>query len=231
MNILRSVLVEPLGRSLESFQRLLPGFFSSIMLVVCGVALSLILKYLCLRVFRVTRIDKLAQRLGTVEALGRIGIRSSLSLFLSKLAQWIVILTFLIVSLQNLKIPTVGRLVEQFFLYLPNVFVAAFVLIMGYILSNFLARTALIALVNAGIRDARLAARFVRFIVFMLCATMALEQLGIGRDTVIVAFAITFGGVVLAFAIAFGFAGRDMARRYLEKREKNDKDRDEINHL
>ena len=47
---------------------------------------------------------------------------------------------------------------------------------------------------------------------------MALEQLGIGSDTVIVAFALLSGGLLLSLAISFGFGGRDLARQYLEKK-------------
>jgi len=231
MNILQRLLLEPLERSYESFLKLLPGFFSSIVLILCGIFLGFVFKHLFLRLLRVARVDKLAQRLGTTEALTGAGIHSTPSHLLSKLGQWIVILVFLIISMQNLRMPTIEHLMEQFLLYLPNVFVAAFILIVGYLLGNFFARATLIALVNAGISDSRLAARFIRFVVFTLTATMALEQLGIGRDTVIVAFAITFGGVVLAFAIAFGLAGRGTAKRYLEKRTKKEENKDEIHHL
>ncbi len=73
--------------------------------------------------------------------------------------------------------------------------------------------------------------RFVRFTVFMLAATMALEQLGIGRETVVIAFAIIFGGIVLTFAIAFGLGGRDSAKEYLEKKLKGEEKEDDISHL
>jgi hypothetical protein len=61
---------------------------------------------------------------------------------------------------------------------------------------------------------------------------MALEHLGIGSDTVIIAFAIIFSGVVLALAIAFGLGGRDAARDYLERKLKGaEGDDDQITHL
>ena len=59
---------------------------------------------------------------------------------------------------------------------------------------------------------------------------MALEQLGIGRETIIIAFAIVFGGIVLALSIAFGLGGRDIAKEYLEKKLKGE-EKDEIEHL
>lgn len=44
---------------------------------------------------------------------------------------------------------------------------------------------------------------------------MALEQLGIGKGAITVAFAILFGGVV--FALAFGLGGKDIVGEYIRK--------------
>jgi len=44
----------------------------------------------------------------------------------------------------------------------------------------------------------------------------SLDELGIGRTTIIVTFAILFGGIVTAAAIAFGLGARDLARDLLQ---------------
>lgn len=41
---------------------------------------------------------------------------------------------------------------------------------------------------------------------------MALEQPGIGKETIVIAFVIILGGMVPALAIAFGLGGRDIAK-------------------
>ena len=46
----------------------------------------------------------------------------------------------------------------------------------------------------------------------------ALTHVGIGKEMVLVAFGITFGGVVFALALAFGLGGRAIARHILERR-------------
>jgi hypothetical protein len=51
----------------------------------------------------------------------------------------------------------------------------------------------------------------------VLFGAMALEHLGLGRQVILIAFAILFGGIVLALALAFGLAGRDLARELLER--------------
>jgi small-conductance mechanosensitive channel len=86
--------------------------------------------------------------------------------------------------------------------------------------------------VNADLPIASFLSRFVKITIFILAASMALELLGIGKDTVIVAFAIVFGGIVLALAIAFGLGAQDVAKEYLEKKLKErDEKRDRIEHI
>ncbi len=54
--------------------------------------------------------------------------------------------------------------------------------------------------------------------VLLFAAATALTHVGIGKEMVLVAFGITFGGVVLALALAFGLGGRGLAREILERR-------------
>jgi len=159
------------------------------------------------------------------------GVKEPLSLILSRFISWITIISFSILSLRSLNVPVIERILERFILYLPNVFVAAVILFLGYLLGNFLGRAALIASVNAGIKLSGLIGRFVKLTIFLLAVTMALEQLGIGRETIVIAFAIIFGGIVLALAIAFGLGGRDTAKDYIEKKVKGEEKKDEISHL
>jgi small-conductance mechanosensitive channel len=228
---LRRVIIEPLDRSLERVIQFLPSLLTSILILVIGIAIGVLLRVVFLRLFKAINLDRLSEKLGMAEMLHKGGIRDTLSTLLSKIIGWLTIFVFIIISLSSLDVPAVKRLLEGFFLYLPNVFVAVIILFLGYLLSNFLGRAALIASVNAGIRVSGLIGKVVKFTVFVLSGTMALEQLGIGKETVIIAFAIIFGGVVLAFAISFGLGGRDIAKDYLEKKLLKGEERDDIEHL
>ena len=62
-----------------------------------------------------------------------------------------------------------------------------------------------------GLPSAGMVGKAVKFIVLVLSCTMALEQLGIGKETITLLLLLSWG-VVFAFAIAFGFGGRDYCR-------------------
>ncbi|MFH1702560.1 MAG: hypothetical protein ABIB41_03875 [Nitrospirota bacterium] len=231
-NFLQTVVVEPFNRFLEKVLSFLPDLLSSILIFISGILLGLIFRTIFLRVFRAIRIDRFSERSGFAEMLKRGGIKEPISLLISRIIGWLTIISFSILSLRSLNVPAIERILEKFILYLPNVFVAAVILFIGYLLGNFLGRTALVAAVNAGMKLAGLIGRLVKLTVLLLAMTMALEQLGIGRKTIVISFAIIYGGIVLALAIAFGLGGKDVAKEYLEKKIKGTGEKeDEISHL
>ena len=101
---------------------------------------------------------------------------------------------------------------------MPPLFAAVLILIVGWLVANFLSQGLLIAAVNRGLPEARLLARAVHWGVLLFAAATALTHLGIGKEMVLVAFGITFGGLVFALALAFGLGGRGVARELLERR-------------
>jgi small-conductance mechanosensitive channel len=232
-NTIQKIVVEPLKEFYKNIIDFLPNLLTAILVFILGIIIARILKKVFLKIFTAINLDKLSERFGLVELLRKGGISETTPLLFSRIIGWLIIFTFLIISLRALNVPTIEKLLESFYLYLPHVFIAIFILLIGYLLSNFLGRAALIASVNAGLKISGFIGKFVKFTVFFLSVTMALEQLGIGRETVLIAFAIIYGGVVLALAIAFGTGGRDAAREYIEKRLKGEEneEKDTIQHL
>jgi len=60
--------------------------------------------------------------------------------------------------------------------------------------------------------------------------SIVFEELGLAEQTMLVAFGIAFGALMLGLAIAFGMGGRDLAQRLLEKmfvRGKKEENEDE----
>jgi len=230
-NLLDRVVMEPFDRFIERLLTFLPDIMTAVLVLAAGIVLGFILKSLFLRVFHAIKIDRLSERSGAVEMMKKGGVKEPISAILARLIGWLTVISFVILSLRSLNIPAVERILERFILYLPNLFVAGIIVFLGYFLSNFLGRAALIAAVNAGFKLSGMMARSVKLTIFLLTATMALEQLGIGRETIIIAFAVIFGGVVFALSLAFGLGGRDIAKEFLEKKIRGEEKKDDINHL
>lgn len=178
--------------------------------------------------------DRFAQRLGLELILRKGGITRPGSAAVALVLAWAVLAIFVLLAIGALNLQFAMDLVSRTFTYLPQVLIAAALLLLGALVSAFLRRSVLVAAVNAGLPSARLLAGAVHTALMFLFVAMALEHLGVGRQVILTSFTILFGGVVLALSLAFGLAGRDLAREFLERlvrRQDPEGKRDELRHL
>ena len=231
---LEVAILEPLREFWQQTMLFLPHLVLSLLIVVLGLLVALVLREVLSRLLHLAGFDRLAERLGISTVIEGLGGYRSASKFAGRVVMWVVILAFLVIGLIALDTAVTRNLGARVVGYVPRLVVAAFILLLGAIISRFLARAVLLAAVNAQIRAASVLAGIVRFLVMALAAVAALEELGIGQMTVLIAFGIVFGGMVLALAIAFGLGGRDLARDLLEgqlRRRAEEKDEEGVRHL
>jgi hypothetical protein len=170
------------------------------------------------RLLRVIGFDRLCDRLGMNAALLRGGVKTDPSRLVGRSIYWTVLVLASIAALGALNLTPINQFAQSLLAYVPHLVTAAVILLAGYFLSNFVSRAVLIAAVNAGLPPARLIATCTRWGIQALAGAMALEQLGIAQQIVVVGFGITWGGIVLAGAIAFGLGATDLAKGFLERR-------------
>jgi hypothetical protein len=202
----------------ERLAAILPGLFVLIVLVGLGAVLGWIAKYLLERVARAFGFDRIMERWGVAASLRRSGVRRPPSGVLGLVAFWGIFLFFASSGIDALTAQSGYSATALLLAFIPPLFAAVLVLIAGWLLANFLSRTILIAAVNARLPEARLLARAAHWAVVLFTLATALTHLGIGKEMVLVAFGITFGGLVLALALAFGIGGRHIAAQFLARR-------------
>jgi uncharacterized membrane protein len=88
----------------------------------------------------------------------------------------------------------------------------------GLLGASFFSRAALLAAVNANLPSPRLLSVCIRTIIIIFVLSMVFEEVGVAEQTMLVAFGIAFGALMLGLAIAFGTGGEDLAKQFLEKR-------------
>ncbi len=228
----REAMVEAFRDTMKRIALFLPNLLAMISLVAAGLAAAWLAKVVLLRLLRAVRFDSLCERWGLTATLVKAGIGRSPAHLVGRLAFWIIFLLFAFMGLGALQLPASTSLMNVIFGFLPSLLAALVLLLFGLLLANFFAEAALIAAVNAQIREARLIANLIRWGIMIFTAAMVLTQLGIAKEIVVAAFSIMFGGIVLALAIALGLGGRNIAKEALERRLRDAREREEdISHL
>ncbi|MFN7958893.1 MAG: hypothetical protein U0P46_11320 [Holophagaceae bacterium] len=234
---MKTTLFESLTNIWNSFyakaMHLFPRLLAALCVLAAGWFLATLLQVVLKRIFRLARFDERCERSGLSLLLRRAEIPWTPTEIVGRITFWLVLVSAAIFSLSTLEMPVLDRMVAEFFLYLPRAFVAVAVLALGFLVANFLSRAALLLAVNEELPGPRLLGGTVRLLVNLLAFAMAMEQLGIARNTVTVAFAIAFGALMLGLALAFGLGGKDLAQELLARRfkPKATEGQDDIQHL
>lgn len=216
----KDVLSDVIQKTLSGFGERLAAFAPNLlaMFVILGVGAvgAALLRVVVSFVLRRVGFDRFAERAGVRVILEKGGITAPPSGVLALALAWGVFAVFVLLGIGALNLDIAMGLVSQAFTYLPQILIAVAVLVLGALVAAFVRRSVLIAAVNAGLPSARLLARAVHLALVVLFCTIALEHLGVGRQTILASFVLAFGGLVLALAIAFGLAGKELALKVLE---------------
>jgi len=215
------------------FAHFLPRLLAMLIIALLGWVVAFVLRVMLRGILRIVKFDRLSDNAGTTQLLNKFALPSSSEL-LSRVVFWVVWLGFILLGVQVLGIVGLQEYISRFFLYLPRLFAALFIVFFGLAAASFFSRAALLAAVNADSPSPRLLATLIRTVIVIFAVTMAFEQLGLAERTILVAFAIAFGALMLGLALAFGMGGRDLAKDFLERRflkEKQEQRQDELSPL
>lgn len=226
-------LTYALQELVRSFAHFFPRLLAMLIVALLGWVIAYVLKVTVRGILRIARIDRLSENAGATQLLSKAAL-PPLTELLSRFVFWVVWVGFLLLGVNMLGIVALQEHISRFFLYLPRLFAALFIVFLGSLAASFFSRAALLAAVNANFPSPRLLANAIRTVIVIFAVSMMFEELGLAEKTIIVAFAIVFGAVMLGLAIAFGLGGRGLAAQFLEKkfiREKQAQNQDELSPL
>ena len=235
---MREMIVSELTQAVQEFARgfarLLPRLIVLVIIAFVGWVIAYLLKQVVRSILRLIKFDRLSENAGASQLLAKAALPSSSDL-VSRFVFWVAWLGFILLGVSMLGILGLQGLIARFFLFLPRLFAALFILFFGLLAASFFSRAALLAAVNANLPSSRLLTISIRAIISVFVLSMVFEELGVAEQTMLVAFGIAFGAIMLGLAIAFGTGGKELAQRFLERRfanrNKEEENEDELSPL
>jgi len=195
----------------------LPKLIGAIIIFVIGLIIARLIRFAAVKLLKLVRFDKAGEKTGLNEFLQKGNILKTPSEIVGTLVYWFVMILVLIATFDALGLPIVSDILNQVFLYVPNVVVAVVILILGFLLGSLLSAVVRTAASNAGFTYGEGLGRIAFIAIIFFAGTIALFQLGIGEEIVAAAFVITFGATALGLALAFGLGGKEIAADHLRK--------------
>ncbi len=119
-----------------------------------------------------------------------------------QIVMWLVRLATLVLAATVLGLAEVSTLVNVIILWLPNLIVAAIILLVAPVIAKFLRSIIEVGAGQAGFTNARFLGRIVEVAVVVFAVMIAINQVGVASEFIITLYT----GIVAAFAIAIGLA-------------------------
>lgn len=207
---------------LETYRDVLASLISwtpRILMAILLVALALLVAKLFEKGLRSTMVrlkfDSLLARVGTDQALHRIGIRESLNSLVPRLVYYLLLVLFARTAADAMGLVAISNSIGAFMAYVPNIVAALLILMIGSAAAQFAGRATSQAAANSGIEFAASLGGLVTGLLLFVIGIMAISQLQIDTEIIRVVTVAGLAGIALAFGLAFGLGSRDITRNIM----------------
>jgi hypothetical protein len=202
------------GLALVAF---LPHVLSAIIIFAIGWGVASLLGHTVNHLISVLRIDRALNKAGMDKVSERAGVHISVAGFFGGVVKWLIVAAFTLASAEILQLTQITQLLKDILVYIPNVIVAAVVLIVAALLGDFIARF-ISGSVKATGMQGEFAAQVAKWSIIIVAGIFpALTQLRIAPGLVEVLFTGIVFALSLALGLAFGLGGRDAAAKVIDK--------------
>ena len=229
-----STLSEPMTDMMGQFWDLLPALLISALFIVVGVFVGRLLRGIARHTLEGVGFDKLMDRLGFGTIAERDDDLAKPSGFVGFVIQAGIVLLAIVQGLNNLGLDSWAGYVDAFLVFsVTRAAVAMLIVGVGFTIGNYV-RDLIEARQRGeqplptpaeGEAEGEAAtpepvwmAEFARYTVLVFAFTMAVHQLGVAEDFVLLSFALLFGALCLAGALAFGLGAKDVASEIVRDR-------------
>jgi len=210
-------LLHDLGQKIIVY---LPNLLGGLLLLLLGWFIAWIAKRIIIQLLVILRFDRLFIRFRWKSSLTKADIRYALYNLIGNIMFFIVFLIFLNSALEVLKLTILSKLIGQGVLFIPRLLIALVIFGIGWLIGSRTANAVSHSLIKEGFPGASLFAKLLKFIIVLFFSAMALAELNIAKEIVLIAF----GALLLTLSVSMIIviaASRESFKNFFNRDKKN----------
>lgn len=212
---------EVLASSLQDlwlgFIAFVPRLTGSVVILIIGLIVAAGLGALVERSVKLLKLDNVLTKAGAEKYFKRAGIKLNVPGFFGRITYWFIVIAFILTSSDILGFNALSAFLKSVLLYIPQVLVAALIILVAVVVGNVLRNVVKASVLGAKLHAANFLGTVTWWSVVIFGLLAALSQLGIAVaiiNTLVTGFVVM---IALAGGIAFGLGGKEYASDLLEK--------------
>lgn len=194
----------------------LPSFIGALIILILGWLTARFVRAAAKRILN--GLNGILERTFQTGLLASARLPLGASTILGEAAFWVIVFVTLTISARVAQLPTISRWLNDFVLFLPDIFLGVATIALGYLISNVVGDQVAEAARSAKSSQSALLGRFAQGSVFIIAAIIGLDQIGVDVTFLVTVSSVAVGAVLLGFSIAFGFGSREYVANLISAR-------------
>ncbi len=194
----------------------IPNLVGGIILLIIGWILGWFAKRVVIQLAVILRLERFLVSFRWGKDFAKADLRYGLYNYLGNIAFFIIFIIFFNDALSTWKLTIFSTLLEKTILYIPKFLISAVIFSAGWLIASATSKSIYKALRRESVPRAALIAKFSKTAIILFFAAMALVELDIAREVVIIGFStifITLGAFTIVLAAV---GGREFVKKIKE---------------
>lgn len=202
------------------FISFLPSLIAAVVVFIVGWAIALAVGRVVEKVLVMLRVNQAFENVqGLKNAAARANLKINIPHLVGEVVKWFLIIVTLLAATDILGLQEVSEFLRSVLFYIPNVVVAAIILLIALVLANFVQRTVVASVSAAGFSTGSAIATISKWAIIVFGLFAALLQLNVAVTLIQTFLTAFFAMLALAGGLAFGLGGKDIAAKWLQRAE------------
>jgi len=210
------ITTEALQDAWRAFINFIPNLLAAIIVFIIGWFIAIAIGKLISIILSRLRFNKLFDERGWREALDKAEIKVNPSEFIGAIFKWILVVVFLMISVEIVGLTEFAGLLGDLIGWLPNLIVAIAIFVVAVIITDILDKIVRASVEKIGVRYVGIVGAVIRWAIYIFAGFAILVQLGIAEELVQAIITGFIAMLALALGLAFGLGGQHAAARLIE---------------
>lgn len=204
--------LEQLKESLEvvwiEMASAVPKIFGALAAIIIALLIIKLLVGILRKTLKIIKADKLDDKLNQIELFGDKKININVIDILTKVLKWLlyVLLVFIITDILELTMVSEG--LKGLLGYLPKLFTALSIFILGLLFANFVKKSLQSFFESMDLSGSKMISQVVFMLLLVFVSITALNQADVDTEIITSNITLIIGAFLLAFALAFGLGAQ-----------------------
>ncbi len=204
------------GQGTQEIVVFLPRMFTALLILLVGAAIAKVFRSLIIKFFEAIKVSVAVKNTPVEFFLKNADLTTKIEEIIGSVVYWLLMLIVVHTSVSVLGLTSLSMILERILGYLPHILASVLILFIGILLSGLLESLVKGSIRSIDGRSARLLGKISSYLVLVLTVMMAISELGIATNFIMILFVGFVSCLSLGIGLAVGLGGQHVVGKMLE---------------